>query len=293
MTIALSCMSIFFLGSAIGVISNALGLGGGFIMLPALIAFVPGMGTEHYNTAKGTDLMCILFIATINAWRMNRGQQDKNLKLVAVMASGSVLGAFVSTKISHHLDADKLVWFFISVMSVLAARTILAKPKHVEEGEVHKNNLLAFMIGLAAGVLSGFTALGGGAVMVPLALLAGLVANNRVVALSNTVMVATTLAASIANLTAERTFEALPYTVGQVNLMIVPLVVFGAQCGAPLGRWLNLRLTLNRRKLIMGVLILIIATGMAFKALNAEKTEPSETPPVETQQSIKAPATSP
>jgi uncharacterized membrane protein YfcA len=270
MDIALSSAGILLLGGAIGIISNALGLGGGFIMLPALMFFVPNIG---FTTAKGTDLMCIAFIAAINAWRMNKGQANKNLRLAGIMACGSTLGAVAATRISLRMPEDSLVWIFVTIMAVLALRTIFSTPRHVTEETVHKHNMLAFFIGLSAGVLSGFTALGGGAVMVPLALLAGLVTNDRVVALSNMVMVATTSAATITNLASEQTFYGLPGTVGQVNLLIVPLVVIGAQFGAPLGRRLNANLTLVRRKVIMGGLILVIACYMSYDALTNDPSD--------------------
>jgi len=152
------------------------------------------------------------------------------------------------------------------MMVVGSARTLLLEPKPVSEEEVRRRNLLAMLIGLMTGTVAGATGIGGGAVLVPLALMAGVIANERVVALSNTVMVATCLAGTVAHFSVTKTAD-LPWTYGQVNMALAPLVFLGAQVGAPFGKRLNEKLTLPRRKVIMAVLLLAIAARLAYRAL--------------------------
>jgi hypothetical protein len=125
---------------------------------------------------------------------------------------------------------------------------------------------LAVLIGLVTGVVGGMTGTGGGIVFVPLALLAGLVVNERVVGLSNMVMVVTSIAAAAAHLMADRLSD-IPGTVGQVNLAMAPLLFLGAQIGSPWGKKLNDRLTLHRRRAVMGVLLLVIAARLVWRAI--------------------------
>ena len=93
----------------------------------------------------------------------------------------------------------------------------------------------------------------------------GIVTNERVVALSNTVMVATCTSAALCHALAERTTE-LPGTFGQVDVMLAPLVVVGAVAAGPAGRWLNARMSLRWRKAVMGVVLLLIAARLAYRA---------------------------
>ncbi len=257
------CAGMVLLGAGAGFISAGLGLGGGVIMVPALIEFA------HLDphTAKGTSLFIIIFIAALNAWRLNRGYPDAPWRLAAVIALGSITGGYFGGWATRLMAGKTVLWLFVGLLGLLGLHTFFIAPRTVAEGAVRRRYKLAVLIGLAAGVASGMTGTGGGAVLVPLALLAGLVTNERVVGLSNMVMVATSIAATAAHLSAEQ-MCALPWTVGQVNLALAPLVFLGAQVGSPLGKRLNEKLTLRRRRVTMGILLIVIAWRLMSRALS-------------------------
>ncbi|MCP4640062.1 MAG: sulfite exporter TauE/SafE family protein [bacterium] len=257
-------LGMLALGLAVGLISSALGLGGGIFMVPAFLTFVPGIDP---GTAKGTSLFIIIFVATVNVWRLNRGQQDRQWGLAATIATGSIVGAYASGFATTFLPDKAIIWIFVAFLGVAAARTFLLKPVTVREEDVRKRMAIAVGIGLLTGIASGATGIGGGAVLVPLALLAGIVSNGRVVALSNTVMVATCTAAAFAHFQATKTTD-LPWTYGQVNVALAPIIFIGAQIAGPFGKWVNARLTLTRRKVVMGVLLLVIALRLILRAMN-------------------------
>jgi uncharacterized membrane protein YfcA len=122
------------------------------------------------------------------------------------------------------------------------------------------------LIGFSAGLVGGGTGTGGGAILVPLALWAGIVSNERVVPLSNTVMVFTSASGTLAHVFAEKTVD-MPWTVGLVNVSLAPLVCVAAIAATRPGRWLNAKLSLPRRRLVMGTLLAIIAARLAFDAI--------------------------
>ena len=107
---------------------------------------------------------------------------------------------------------------------------------------------------------------------VPLALLAGIVSNERVVGLSNMVMVATCAAASVAHFRAEQVFAGMPGTVGKVCLSLAPLVFVGSQIGSPLGRRINEKLSLRRRRVVLGILLMVIAVRLAYRTITGGST---------------------
>ncbi|MEA3364023.1 MAG: TSUP family transporter, partial [Candidatus Hydrogenedentes bacterium] len=130
------------------------------------------------------------------------------------------------------------------------------------------HNTLAILIGFAMGLTSGLTGIGGGCVLVPLALIAGITSNERVVALSNMVMAPTCLAGGIAHMLQEPNLEiALPLAVGKVNLALVPLVFLGAQAGSPVGKWVNDHLKLKVRRVVMGLVLIIITGQLLLRVL--------------------------
>ena len=96
-------IEMLLLGCAVGMISAALGLGGGIFMVPAFIFFVKGMDA---HTAKGTSLFIIIFVSLVNAWRLNRQQDDRQLGLAIVFASGSVVGGYLGSWVTTLLPSS-------------------------------------------------------------------------------------------------------------------------------------------------------------------------------------------
>jgi len=255
-------VEMLLLGCAVGMVSAALGLGGGIFMVPAFLLFVQGMDA---HTAKGTSLFIIIFVSAVNAWRMNRGHVPQ-YGLAAVIACGSIVGGYLGSWITANMPEDGVVWVFIALLAFVGARTFFITQKKVREENVRKRNVIAVSIGVLASIVGGATGTGGGAVLVPLALIAGIVSNERAVALSNTVMVVTSISGTAASLLAERT-TTLPYTYGHVCFAMAPLVFIGAQLINPVATRFEKWLTLERRKVVMGVLLLAMTGSLIWKTM--------------------------
>lgn len=263
MLLAAYAMGLLLLGAAAGVISASIGLGGGIVMVPAFLTFIPGMDA---HTAKGTSLFIILFVALANAWRLNRGVPQKPWRMAGAMSCGAILGGYAGAWVTARMSEAAVVWIFVVFLGLLAARTFLLKTPAVEDGAVRPRYALAMLIGMAAGIAGGATGTGGGLVLVPLALLTGCACNARVVGLSNMVMVVTSAAGSLAHFMAEPVYTGV-WTAGQVWLPIVPLVFLGAQIGSPGGVWLNARLSLRRRRWVLAAVLVLAAVRMLLRVI--------------------------
>jgi hypothetical protein len=233
-------------------------------MVPAFLQLVPGM---EMHTAKGTSLLAIMLITAANAWRLSTDKDDKMWGTAASIAVAAIVGAYLATWISSYLSPTTVAWVFVLLVSLTIARLIKGRQRHVRDEEVRPNKALAGGIGFAAGAVSGAAGVGGGIVTVPLALIAGIVSNARVSALSNMVMVPTSAAAALAHVLAPEKFTGLPGTVGQVNLLLALIAFIGAQAGSPLGAKLNAHLTFKRRRVILIVLLTAITLRMAYYAM--------------------------
>jgi len=218
------------------------------------------------NTAKGTSLFIIMFVAAINALRMNGVHMVEHLRLGAVIAVGSIVGGYLGAWGTSLMSDEVVIWVFVLLLGFAGLRTFFIKERRVLEDEVRKRVVYAVLIGFAAGVVGGATGTGGGAILVPLALWAGIVSNERVVALSNTVMVATCASGALAHALAEKT-TTLDYTVGQVDFALAPLVFVGAQLARPLGRRINAWLTLPRRRIVMGTVLVVITARLMMEVI--------------------------
>lgn len=250
-------------GAGVGIVSAALGIGGGTLMVPAFLAMFSQM---DFNTAKGSSLFAIMFVSAYHAWEARRAGIKTPWDVAAACAAGSVAGGYAGGAVTAMLPEATVTWIFISLLLFAGIRTFFLKQRSVREDEVRKRQLISVAIGFAAGVVGGGTGTGGGLVLVPLALWAGIASNERVVALSNTVMVATAAAGTLAHVFAEKTTD-MHWTYGMVNISLAPLVVVGAILFTKPGRWINQQLSLPRRKAVMGTLLVLIAIQLAVRAL--------------------------
>lgn len=256
-------LSLAVVGALVGIVSAALGIGGGTLMVPAFIVVYPEM---DLNTAKGSSLFAITFVCAFNAFQQNRGARKNPWSVVGAIAGGSLAGAYLGGWATTLMPERAVAWGFIALLGFAAIRTFALEPPPVRENQVRLRQGIAVLIGIATGIVSGATGTGGGAILVPFALWAGIVSNERVVGLSNTVMVGTCLAGTAAHFMAERTSD-LPWTYGLVNVSFAPIIVIPALLVAPIGYWINERLTLRRRKLVMGTLLALITLRLLERAL--------------------------
>jgi len=263
MNTAIFAAVLLAVGAGVGIVSAALGIGGGTLMVPAFLAMFPQM---DINTAKGSSLFVIMFVTAYQSWEARRAGIKTPWDVAAACATGSVAGGYAGGAVTALMPEATVTWIFIALLLFAGIRTFFLKQRSVREEEVRKRQLISVAIGFAAGVVGGGTGTGGGLVLVPLALWAGIASNERVVALSNTVMVATAAAGALAHAFAEKTVD-MPWTYGMVNISLAPLVVVAAIAFTKPGRWINQQLSLPRRKIVMGSILVIIAIQLAVRAM--------------------------
>lgn len=104
------------LGLAAGVLSGVLGVGGGILFVPALLAL--GLGQVE---AGATSLLAIVPTAAVGAWRQ---QIHGNLRLrpAIVVGVASIVGAEVGVQIATRLDETLLRRLFGVLLLLVAAQ---------------------------------------------------------------------------------------------------------------------------------------------------------------------------
>ena len=106
---------LIVLGLAAGALGSMLGLGGGFLVVPALI-LVQGMGERM---ATGTSVAIIVPAMVVALWRRgDAGHVD--WKIAAFVAVGAVLGAFLGSKLAESIDPTLLRRLFAGILVLLA-----------------------------------------------------------------------------------------------------------------------------------------------------------------------------
>jgi len=91
-------------GAAVGFLSAIMGVGGGFIMVPAMI-YLLGMPTK---VVVGTSLFQILFVTAFTTVMHAVTSQTVDLVLALLLIIGGVIGAQIGSKIGLKLRAEQL-----------------------------------------------------------------------------------------------------------------------------------------------------------------------------------------
>ena len=105
------------LGLGAGVLSAIMGVGGGIIMVPAMVLLF-GM-SQH--TAEGTSLLVIIPTAIAGSLRHSRsGYTDWRLGLIVGL--GGIGGALLGARLALGLDADLLQKLFATFLLLIALR---------------------------------------------------------------------------------------------------------------------------------------------------------------------------
>lgn len=101
-------------GLGVGLLTGILGVGGGFLIVPALVMFV-GLPMQ---VAVGTSLVII----ALNSFAGLAGHLGKsaNLLLIVIFTLAGLAGTFAGTRLNKHLPAEKVQKLFAWFVMVLA-----------------------------------------------------------------------------------------------------------------------------------------------------------------------------
>ncbi|HOJ18318.1 MAG: TSUP family transporter [Ignavibacteriales bacterium] len=111
---------LIFLGIGLmaGLISGLLGIGGGLIIVPALVAFVGFTQKQAQGTSLGLLLLPIGIFAVINYYKADL----VNVKAVALMCLTFVVGSYLSSKFAISLPEGILKKIFATFLLLYAGK---------------------------------------------------------------------------------------------------------------------------------------------------------------------------
>jgi len=213
-------------GAGAGFASALLGVGGGFIVVPAICWLISGMeGVSPdiaMKTAIGTSLLVILATTISGAWRHSK-KKAVHWKIALILGSSALLGGIAGATLAAQLTGRILEIVFgglLLAMAIWMGLGIVPKLQRQSEGP-HENLRLVAACGFPIGVVSGLTGLGGGVLIVPMLVLA----LNFPVHIAVGTSVASIILASLGGIggyiaNGLGTSGLLPYSLGYINLPI-------------------------------------------------------------------------
>jgi uncharacterized membrane protein YfcA len=262
------------IGGVAGLAGGLLGVGGGFVLVPLQVIWAK----RDQHRAIGTSLAAILPIAIVAAatYYFGSSAPQADLSVAFFLAVGGVLGVVIGSLAARRIP-DRALKVIVAIVLFSAGLkelydVLLGTAPHLVGTAAAtfgpQDYALMTVGGLAIGVISGLTGVGGGVLVVPLLAL-GFGIGQRVA--QGTSLIAILPTAAIGALTHQRS--------GNVDLRAASWMAAGGVPAALLGSALALWLPARALGGLFGVFLLVAATRMWPTREQARRTSaPTESP---------------
>jgi uncharacterized membrane protein YfcA len=126
----ISIIPPIMIGIAVGIMASIMGVGGGFIMVPAMI-YLLRMPT---NVVIGTSLYQIIFVTSLVTILHAYENQTVDVMLAMILMSGGVVGAQIGATLGHKLKAEQLRFLLGILILAVCAKMLIelaVEPKDI------------------------------------------------------------------------------------------------------------------------------------------------------------------
>lgn len=227
------------------------GVGAAFVLIPVFLALGvelhSAMATALLLNAIGMSIASFTFIRKgLVEWRM-----VVPMLLIAVIASP------VGVHVGSGLDRKVLLWLFVAFLLFASSMMLFYRPKPRAMGDSMKSGLLLGMpVGVAAGFVGGLLGVGGGNIIVPALVAAGL-EPKRASAGASFVVIFASLSGFLAHI-----------QVANLSPALLGTTALATATGAGLGAWLAAeKLRADQLKRIIALVLLAVAIKTAWGLL--------------------------
>ncbi|MEN9685716.1 MAG: hypothetical protein RLZZ28_1502 [Bacteroidota bacterium] len=111
---------LLLIGLAAGFLSGLVGIGGGIVIVPALVLFLGFSQKLAQGTSLGILLLPVGILAVIQYYK----QGYLNVNYVVIVATAFVLGSFLGSKLALSLSEDKMKRIFALIMMLIAIKML-------------------------------------------------------------------------------------------------------------------------------------------------------------------------
>ncbi len=158
---------MLLLGSFVGVMAGLLGIGGGLIVVPALVFLLPQAGIDPsitMNIALATSLSTIIVTSGSSAFNhLKLGNVD--MFVVKWLMPGVIIGGFVGANVAEWIPSEYLPKVFGVIVLLLALQMLLSIRNTIERSMPSSGVTMGYGAGI--GIISSLAGIGGGSLSVP------------------------------------------------------------------------------------------------------------------------------
>ncbi len=117
---AQTILLLLFVGLISGVLSGLIGVGGGIIIVPALILILGYSQAQAQGTSLGLLLLPVGILAVFNYYK--KGYID--IKVVLIMSAAFILGGWLGSKVALSIPQAALKKVFAVILVGIAAKML-------------------------------------------------------------------------------------------------------------------------------------------------------------------------
>lgn len=266
---------LLVLGLLAGTLGSLVGLGGGIIIVPALL-FLGSTGflsEASAQMAAGTSLLVIIFTGLSSTIAYYK-QKKVDIKTGLILFIGGGPGGMVGAWVNKQLNVDDFsLWFgifmiFISIVLMFKDQLPQVKRKakngiwrtYIDSSGIEQTYgfqpVFAVSIAFIVGFLGGLLGIGGGSLMVPSLILLFHFPPHIAVATSMLLLFFTSVTSSITHI-----------WMGHVNWLYALALIPGAWFGGTLGAKINQRLPSKMIVIILRIILIIVGIRLIYTGL--------------------------
>ena len=267
--IILMLCSLLGAGAIAGITTGLFGVGGGFIIVPTLLAILPMFMSDNdglVHTAIGTSLASII-VSSFRAVQTHRKNDLVDFSVLKAWAPWLLIGVAGGVILASYMDATALIVVF--AVGVLVYSIYFIFPQYFEPKEVPWSLPQGFGLAGLASALGGFSALlgiGGGTPFVVTMVICGRRVHQAVATAAGVgfiIAIPGAIGFLILGLTQS---AALPWgSIGYIHIPALLAISFMTVFTSPLGAKVAQRLNEIHLKRAFGIYLIAVALSMLSK----------------------------
>lgn len=118
-------LTVLIIGLAAGVLSGLVGVGGGIIMVPALVFFMSYTQHQAQGTSLGVLTLPVVIIASLYYYHQcQKLGTPMDLRVIGLLAIGFVVGGYFGSKLALSLNNEVLKKIFAIVLIYTALKML-------------------------------------------------------------------------------------------------------------------------------------------------------------------------
>ncbi|WP_096436745.1 sulfite exporter TauE/SafE family protein [Alteribacter populi] len=267
---------LLLLGLFAAILGSIMGLGGGIIIVPALMvlsgytAILSGITPQ---VAVGTSLLVMIFTGLSSTLAYIK-QKKVDIKSGLIFFAGSGPGALFGVWLNKDIEVNAFLIFFgifiIIVSFILMIRKHIKPIKLAKKGGIrrtYENDLgetieygyqpvVGIGIGFVVGMCSGLFGIGGGSLMVPAMILLFAFPPHMAVATSMFLVFLSAIVSSISHI-----------SLGNVDWLYAAALIPGAWAGGQIGAVINRRLKSDTVVNLLRIFLIIIGIRLIYQGI--------------------------